>query len=199
MSTVAKRPYRMDARAEAARETAERILDAAIAAFLERPTDRLSLAEIASRADTTKQTILRHFGSKDGLFAAAAKRAFAQVEAERGEVEPGDVARAVAVLVAHYERVGDGVVRMLAEEERSPVLAQIAERGRELHASWCERVFAPALARSSGVERERRLAQLVAVCDVYTWRLLRRVRGLSRRQAELALVELVEYLAGERR
>jgi AcrR family transcriptional regulator len=43
-------------------------------------------------------------------------------------------------------------------------------------------------------ERRRRLAQLVAVCDVYTWKLLRRDRGLSRRETERALVELLEPL-----
>ena len=32
----------------------------------------------------------------------------------------------------------------------------------------------------------------VAVCDVYTWKLLRRDAGLSRRQTELALFELLE-------
>jgi len=34
----------------------------------------------------------------------------------------------------------------------------------------------------------------VAVCDVYTWKLLRRDAGLSRRQTERALVELLEPL-----
>jgi hypothetical protein len=29
------------------------------------------------------------------------------------------------------------------------------------------------------------------VCDVYTWKLLRRDAGLSRRQTELALLELL--------
>jgi hypothetical protein len=38
------------------------------------------------------------------------------------------------------------------------------------------------------------LAQLVAVCDVYTWKLLRRQSGLSRRQTEQAVVELVNSL-----
>jgi hypothetical protein len=38
------------------------------------------------------------------------------------------------------------------------------------------------------------LAQLVAICDVYTWKLLRRDAGLSRKQTELALVELLEPL-----
>jgi hypothetical protein len=32
----------------------------------------------------------------------------------------------------------------------------------------------------------------VTVCDVYVWKLLRRDAGLSRRQTELALVELLE-------
>jgi hypothetical protein len=44
------------------------------------------------------------------------------------------------------------------------------------------------------VVRERRLAQLVAVCDLSTWRLLRLDAGLSRRQTHLALLELLEPL-----
>jgi hypothetical protein len=44
------------------------------------------------------------------------------------------------------------------------------------------------------VERARRLAQLVAVCDVYTWKLLRRDAALSRRQTELAVIELLQPL-----
>ena len=44
------------------------------------------------------------------------------------------------------------------------------------------------------VEHQRRLAQLVAVCDVYTWKLLRRDAGLSRDQTELAIVELLNPL-----
>src|SRR5215469_11979235 len=35
------------------------------------------------------------------------------------------------------------------------------------------------------------MAQIVAVCDVYTWKLLRRDAGLSRPQTELALAELL--------
>jgi len=40
----------------------------------------------------------------------------------------------------------------------------------------------------------RRLAQLVAVCDVYTWKLLCRDAGLSQHQLATALVELLEAL-----
>jgi AcrR family transcriptional regulator len=194
MTETAKRPYRMTARADAARATAEGILDATIAVFWERPTDEVSLVEIARRAGTTKQTVLRRFQSKDLLFAAAAERAFAQTRDERDDVTPGEVEEAVGVLVAHYERLGDGVLRLLAEEGRNPVLREIADRGRDAHVAWCERSFAPTLEKLRGTARRRRLAQLVAVCDVYMWKLLRRDRRLSRRQTEVGLRELLEPL-----
>jgi hypothetical protein len=66
--------------------------------------------------------------------------------------------------------------------------------GRVAHREWCARVFAPYLAPLRGADRTRRLAQLVAVCDVYTWKLLRRDAGLSQRQVVTALVELLEPL-----
>jgi hypothetical protein len=42
----------------------------------------------------------------------------------------------------------------------------------------------------------RRLAEFVAVTDVYMWQVLRRNRGLSREQTEFALNELIESLLG---
>jgi AcrR family transcriptional regulator len=197
MVETAKRPYRMTARADAVRATADGILDAAIAIFWQRPTDDISLVEIARRAGTTKQTVLRRFKSKDLLFAAAVERASAQTRDERNKVRPGDVEGAVRVLVAHYERVGEGVIRLLAEEGRNPALREIVDRGRATHAAWCEQAFAPTLDSLDGRARDRRIAQLVAVCDVYTWKLLRQDRRLSRRQTEMALGELLAPLTGD--
>ena len=193
MKTVvgARRPYRMVARAESAAATGERILDAAVQVFWELPGDQLSLEEVARRAGVTVQTVIRRFGGRDGLLAAAGEREAERVSRQREQAPVGDVAGAVRVLVDHYEELGERVLKMLSEEERVPGLREIADRGRALHRQWCARVFAPALGRRSGVERERRLAQLVAVCDVYTWKLLRLDCGLSRRQTELALVELL--------
>jgi AcrR family transcriptional regulator len=141
----------------------------------------------------TVQTVIRRFGGRDGLLAAAAERESERVREER-EVPPGDVDSAVRVLVEHYERTGDRVLQMLAEEARSAALGGIADRGRRMHRDWCEAVFAPALAGLSAAGRARRLAQLVAVCDVHTWMLLRRQSGLSRSQTELALHELLKPL-----
>ena len=76
------------------------------------------------------------------------------------------------------------------------IIRALADQGRAYHAGWCERVFAPALAGLRGPERARRLAQLVVVTDVLTWKLLRHDRRLSRRQTELALIELLQPLTG---
>jgi AcrR family transcriptional regulator len=186
------RPYRMIARAESAAATGERIIDAAVEAFWEEPGEQVSLDEVARRAGVTVQTVIRRFGGRDGLIAATVEREAERVERQRDQAPVGDVPGAVKVLIDHYEAMGDRVVRMLAEEVRDPALRPIAERGRILHREWCARVFASALEVRTGAERKRVLAQLVAICDVYTWKLLRRDAGLSRRQTELAIVELLE-------
>ncbi len=185
------RAYRLGARADAAAETVERILDAAAAVFWERPSDQISLEEVALRADVSVRTVIRRFGGKGGLLAAGVAREEQRTRAQRDLAPPGDIPAAVAVLVEHYETAGDRVLKMLAEETRVPGLTEVVDRGRTVHRDWCTRVFAPTVAGLGGVERRRRLAQLVAVCDVYTWKLLRRDAGLSRRQTELALVELL--------
>jgi AcrR family transcriptional regulator len=192
-TSVAARPrtYRMSARATTTAATGERILDAAVDVFWQRPSDQLSLDEVARRAGVSVQTVIRRFGGKDCLFAAAAERESEQVRRQRDEAPVGDPVGAVHVLVAHYEDFGDRVLKMLAEEDQIPALARIIDDGRALHRDWCSRVFAGAVTARAGADRRRLLAQLTAVCDVYTWKLLRRDAGLSRRQTELAIVELL--------
>ena len=191
---VTRRPYRMSARAAAAAATGERILDAAVAVFFE--TADLPLDDVAARAGVTVQTVIRRFGGREGLFAAALERESGRVRDQRDTAPVGDVAAAVRVLVDHYEDYGDRVLALLAVESRSPAAGQVVAQGRLLHRAWCERVFAPALAGLDGTDRARRLAQLVAVADVYTWKLLRRDAGLPRDDVELALRELL--LMGDR-
>jgi AcrR family transcriptional regulator len=187
----------MVARAESTAATGERILDAAVEVFWERPTDQVSLEEVARRAGVTVQTVIRRFGGREGVFTAAGEREADRVRQQREQAAVGDVRGAVGVLVDHYEELGERVLRILSEELRVPGLREVADRGRTLHREWCARVFAPALATRSGVDRDRRLAQLVAICDVYTWKLLRLDCGLSRRQTELALVELLQPMLEE--
>ena len=189
-----RRRYRSAARADAKAATRERILDSAGERFSPTGGEDASLEEIAAGAETTVQTVLRHFGSKDGLLEATIRRLSEIVRRERAKVPVGDVPAAVEDLVRHYERYGDMVMRVLAEEHRRPVLRKFLDRGRQIHYEWVDNTFEPQLSRLSGAERARRRAQLVAVCDVYTWKLLRRDMKLSRRDTQVALIELIEGL-----
>ncbi len=186
------RPYEMRARAEAAAATGDRILAAARARLGAEPYDDVTLDDVAADAGVTVQTVLRRFGSKEGLVRAISTAAQPEIFAQRDEAPSGDVAAAVANLVEHYEHSGDEVLNLLRQERRVAAFAEITAAGRAFHAQWVKRVFAPWLAQRSGADRARLQAQLVAVCDVYTWFLLRRQAGLSRQATRQAIAELVE-------
>jgi AcrR family transcriptional regulator len=185
-------------RAESTERTRAAILDAATQIFWEEPSRDLTLDAIALRAGTTVQTVIRHFGGRDGVFEAAVEREMGRVEDERDPAAVSTPREAVRQVVAHYERVGDRAIRLLAEEHRSTTVARLTAQGRAWHRSWCEQVFATTLSALRGSSRRRRLAQLVAVCDVYTWKLLRRDAGLDRRSTELAMFELLAPLLAVR-
>lgn len=193
MSTAA-RTYRQRARAAAAEAATERILDAAEQIFWENPAHPVPLTRVAELAGVSVHSILRRFGSQQGMLDAAGSRRLAAVAESRSRPVPGDLPQTVAGLVDHYEEMGDRVLSLLVAEEQLPSVKKAVDDGRAMHAEWCEQMFAAALRRRSGADRKRLLAQLIAICDVYTWMLLRRQRGLSRRETERALLELLAPL-----
>jgi AcrR family transcriptional regulator len=140
------------------------------------------------------QTVIRHYGSKDELFVTVTGEVADRETALRADPPAGDPAAAIAELVGHYERIGDTVVRILAEEHRLPRFHELADRGRGVHAAWIEHAFGPILASTPKADRRRRRAPLAALTDVYVWKLLRRDQGLSRRQTEIAMTEPVTAL-----
>jgi AcrR family transcriptional regulator len=192
--TQQRRSYEMVARAEASAALGERIIDSTERLFHELASDRFAREDVAAGAGTTVQTVLRHFGSKDRLLRATMSRGMDRVREERMRAPVGDVPGAVRNLVEHYEDRGDLVLRWLAEEDRNPFMHEVLDRGRAFHHEWVAQTFAPQLRSGTDAARRRRLAQLVAVTDVYVWKVLRRDMQLSRRQTQLAIVELIEAL-----
>ena len=172
-------------------------MEAVIELHMERYYDQVSLEDVAERAGVTVQTVIRRFGSKERLIVAATEAANRQVVRQRDQAPVGDIEGAVKNLVDHYEEWGDGVLRLLAQEERVVAFRAVTDAGRALHYEWVERVFAPLLAKRAGKARRRLLAELIAICDVYFWKLLRRDLGLSRAQTELAIRETILALEGE--
>jgi AcrR family transcriptional regulator len=193
MKKAAKRPYRMQARADSAAATGERILDAADAVFDQGSIDDFTLSAVAEGAGVTVQTILRRFGTRKGLLIATLGRTALRMGRDR-EAPAGDLPAAIDNLIDHYDQYGDRILRLLAAEESNRALQMMVDSGRTYHRRWCEKVFRPAMVGLRGASRDRRIAQLVAITDVYTWKILRRDRGLSGQQAKLAMAELIEPL-----
>lgn len=185
------RPYTMTARAEAAGRTRDRIMNAALALSTQKPIAAISLPDIARRAGVSVQTVLRQFDSRDGVLDATADFARAEVAEERRAV-PGDVPAAMRVLIEHYERRGDGVLMLLGQESWEPRAATITAAGRRLHRDWVTEVFTPLIASGGADEREHLIDLLVVATDVYTWKLLRRDRRLSRSDTMARMLLLTE-------
>ena len=161
-----------------------------------KPLAAITLADVAARAETTVQTVLRQFDSRQGLFHAVTEFARAQVVSER-ETTPGDVPRALQILLDHYEQRGDGVMLLLAQESWDPLAAEITDVGRREHRDWLEKVFGPLLTHRSPVERTERIDLLLIATDVYAWKLLRRDRRLDRAEAESRMLDLVYRILKE--
>lgn len=192
MNSVATRPYRMTARADAAERTGQAIVDAVLSLIPEHGWDEITLEAVAARAGVSVRTVIRRFGSKEGLIAAVGARARELILAQRTGGTPGDLDGIAAELTEHYERWGANALWLLEHRRRVPLLDAQARDGIALHEAWVRDVFAPNLAALGGgrAVRRRRLAQLAAVTDVHTWELLRHRAGLDRRQTELAIREL---------
>jgi AcrR family transcriptional regulator len=181
----------MKSRAVTTAETGQRLIRAAMDLFGERLYDQVSLQEVAQRAGVTFQTVMRRFESKEKLFAAAADVGRAQVLSQRNEAPVGDARRAVKSLVEEYERLGDMMIRFVAQEERVPAIRDVTIAGRALHREWVERTFAPTLERSRGNARRLRVALLITATDLAVWKLLRRDLGLSKPETERAMSKLL--------
>jgi AcrR family transcriptional regulator len=182
-----RRSYTMRSRQEAVERTRIAILDATVALHFEVLAHTISLDLVAARAGTTVQTVLRHFGSREGLLEAASERGRRLLSEERA-APAGEPAEAVRVIVAHYERRGDGVMMLLAGESSSELVGRLTSIGRRAHRAWVEGVFGCLL---SEARREESIDLLVVATDVFTWKLLRRDRKLSRALTERRMLALV--------
>ena len=170
------RKYDMSARQQAKTATRDAIIKAAIDTLMAERSFAITLPTVAERADVTVKTVLRHFGSRDALVDTATSQVYDEVMAERTP-PPDDLEAALRVLIAHYERMGEVVLAMLADDT-DPRAVRMNKAGRRAHRAWVEEVFADRLPELT-TARSRLVDVLVVATDVYAWKLLRLDRGLS--------------------
>jgi AcrR family transcriptional regulator len=188
-----KRAYDMTARSAKAQATKQRILDGTIALYRERQIEEFSLDDVAEQAETTVQTILRIFGSKDELvYEALAKMGAAGTPVRA--TPPGEIAAAVRAIYEVYESIGDLVVRRLCDGTRRPQLQSVLDEARRHHRAWVEHTFAPLFEGRRGAARTLLFHAVVAATDVATWNVLRRDCSLSRTAAEAVVRRLIDGL-----
>jgi AcrR family transcriptional regulator len=189
------RKYQMSARADAAQLTAERIVDAMLGRLRETPYERVRLEDVASDAGVTSQTVIRRFGSKPVLMTTTVERELGRIIARREAALRSSPAETIRALVEHYEEYGALILKTYAEAPLVPGLPEIMADGRAYHVDWCRRAFADHIPREGDeATRRRRLAQIVAICDATTWRILRFDGDLEPQDTEQAIAELLTPL-----
>jgi len=193
MKRVAVRPYIMSARADATAATRQRIVDSARELIMSHLIEDVTIDMVAARADTTARTVLRVFRTKDELIAQALDSIG---NFRPGPVTPANVEALVNGTYDFYEKIGDTVIRWLADEQRTPAMREHLNIGRKHLRDWVAEAFAPALSQQQGTLRKELHDALIVAFDVYTWKLLRRDFGLSRRAAQATTLRIVSGLIG---
>jgi len=184
------RTYNMQSRAEAVEGTRRRILEAAERLFEERWWDDVTLAGIAAAAGVSHQTVLNHFGSKDGVLTGLMEHKYEDTIERRIEIAPGDTATAVALLLRQYEETGLMNARATNQEHRVPALKSALDEARAAHRGWIERAFAHALPETEP-ERTQKIAAFIGATEVAMWKALRHDYGFSERDTAVAMTNII--------
>lgn len=190
------RTYTMDARAGAVEATRQRIVEVAAALFAEHWWDEVTLARIAGESGVSHQTVLNHFGSKDGVLAALIEHEAGDAVERRVAVAPGDTAAAVALLLRQYERFGLTNVRATQQEHRVPALKAALDGARAFHREWIERTFAHALPDTQP-ERRQKIAAFLGATEVAVWKSLHHDYGYSKRDTAVAMTRMINALEAQ--
>jgi AcrR family transcriptional regulator len=194
-ATTERRVYRQGLRAELSAQTAEQILDAAQQLVGELWLDELTLDHIATRAGVTVKTVMRRFGSRDGVIQAMIDRFDEQLIRQRLPLPtPGDVPGAIAIMLDYLEEWADFALRLMAQQMRYEFMDRLVKRGLQDHRRWIAAALKPQLQRLSAAEREQVVLELVHNTGGPTWKYFRRDLGYSRRSTAKAMEALVNTI-----
>jgi len=177
MKSKTTRKYEMGVRAKAAEMTSEEIIRVLGELWMKYSLHEITLQMVAQNTGVTVMTILRKFGSKEGLFEAAINADTAGIEDVRKEAQAGNIIQAISILM---------------KENELPAAAKIVKKGRKVHREWCQRIFAPNLPSLDDKEYQIMLGAFYAATDVYKWKLLRRDLGYSREETEKIFIKTVQ-------
>lgn len=192
-----KRTYQMSKRAEAAAQTESAIFSATATLWRERPFAEITLEAIAESAGVSVRTIIRRFGSREGLLETCIKNDASDIETDREKAKAGDIEGALDYLLKDYEAYGDAIIRTLAVEDQIDAAKSVLKAGRLYHREWCERIFAPFLPKKSHSNYDQELTAFVAATELYLWKLLRRDLAYDLKQTKQTFLRLLNGLVNK--
>lgn len=187
-----KNTYNNTNRQIKAEETKLSIIKALGKLWTQYSINEITLDMIAEEANVTKRTILRKFGSKEGLLTESLRYDPAEIAAKRNQAKPGDIDDILKTLLTNYENMGDAAMRTIKLESELEVARQIGDRGRKLHRDWCKKVFAPFLPSSKSPDFEIQLTSFISVTEIYLWKLMRKDLKLSKKKTCAVFKNMLE-------
>ena len=182
-------------RAEQVARNDRKIIDAMSDLWLEVPLSELTLDKVSQRSGVTVRTILRKFGSKEGLFQACIESDGDRFTRKRMQVKPGDLTGILDALLEEYEHMGNALIRTLTVEYEYPVTQTLLQNARRFHRDWCAQVFEPFLPEPDNDNFETVLSAFIAGTEFYLWKLLRKDLGKSLEQCRKIFRFSLEGLA----
>jgi AcrR family transcriptional regulator len=190
-----KRTYQMSERAKQVARNDRKIMNAMSDLWIELPLSEITLDKISQRSGVTVRTILRKFGSKDGLLEACIENDADRFTKMRMQVTPGDLDGILDTLLEEYELMGDALIRSLTVEYNFHSTQGLLQKARTMHREWCAFVFEPYLPAKTSESFETVLSAFIASTEFYLWKLLRRDLGKALQQCKQILMHTLESLA----
>lgn len=189
-----RKPYSQRLRANATAALRGRILDALFQLVTAKDYDRVTLDEVSELAGTTRQTVLRFFGSKDGALTALLYRTRDSARDRELRAAGHDLALLAKAMISDHENVGDFVFQLLRQEGNIPAIAERFAEMRRQHLDLLREKLQPILARMAVHEAEVALLQVRAVTDTLFWRVMRHDMAMDPGRAELLLLDLLRKI-----
>jgi AcrR family transcriptional regulator len=189
------RPYSMTNRADSTAQTSKTILIALADLWLEYSIHEITLDRIAVKSGITTRTILRKYGSKEGLFEAAMLEDVTGIKSIKEEAQIGNIPQIVSTIMKEYEATGKAAIRTLAAENELPIAGKILQHARQMHTTWCARVFEPFLPLKVDANYPILLGAFYAATDVNKWKLLRLDLGFSVTETESIFITTLQGLS----
>ena len=184
----------MSERARQVARNDRKIMSAMSDLWLKLPLSEITLDKVSERSGVTVRTILRKFGSKEGLLKACIENDGNRFIRGRMQVTPGDLHGILDALLEEYERMGDALIRTLTVEYHFPSTHELLQKARSIHREWCALVFAPYLPSPASDQYETVLSAFIAGTEFYLWKLLRRDLGKSPEQCREIFMYTLESL-----